>query len=345
MLCMHLVNDQERCVDLNGKGVEYMKKTMLKLEFYCCLLLVSLGMLSPKKIHAASTWETKWSQEQSKMSAKAKDVLQKQVSLGDAETDESEKSTTLQEYEISEAIPVCYLKSDLSMLADYHKQGEDFSKLIQWTDCWYIPAQTMTDEYASVFLQKQKDAYDVSGVYFGEDDLYIAQTNSEIKKKVRQEFDTETVDLVQNILIPFYNLNLLYVHQTNADEFVIPYESSMSDTLETIHEKQGKVYTVEQFVSDMEQSYEEYTDEEIKEIIEKNQNEPSLGGATQPKKKMVTATNVSRDSDKTMLDSNTAYRWGIIIAVVIILGVAFIVVGRKMTNEKNNKSNSNNTRV
>lgn len=314
-----------------------MKKTVIRFKICICLLTVSLGMLFYQKNLAASDWETKWDQQQSEMSEQAKDVLESQVTLGDAKTDTSEKSTTIQKYDILEAVPVCYLKSDLSMLADYHKQGDDFSKLIQWTDCWYIPAQTMTDEYASIFLQKQKEKYDVSGVYFGEDDLYIAQSNSEIKQIVEREFATESLELVQNILIPFYDLNLLYVRQINGEEYVIPYTSSISDTLDTIHEKQGKVYTVKQFISDMEQGYEEYSDEEIKEIIETNKKESLLGGATQPKKKVVTAANTSQSSNKMMSENNTAYRWSIII-VVVIFGVALIVAGRRMTNEKKNNS-------
>lgn len=98
-----------------------MKKTVIRFKICICLLTVSLGMLFYQKNLAASDWETKWEQQQSEMREQAKDALESQVTLGDAKTDTSEKSTTIQKYDILEAVPVCYLKSDLSMLADYHK--------------------------------------------------------------------------------------------------------------------------------------------------------------------------------------------------------------------------------
>lgn len=177
-------------------------------------------------------------------------------------------STSLKLFDIDNAIPMCTLSSDVTMLADYHKHHDDFSKLIQWNNRWYIPATTMTGGYASILLQKEKDGYQVYARYFGDDEVYIADTGHEINDKIKKEFKNTEIEKIQNISVPFYKMNLIYIRQSDGKEKIIPYQAFGAATLDDINEEGGRVYSVDCFISDMESAYDEYTEKELAQIKE-----------------------------------------------------------------------------
>ena len=92
-------------------------------------------------------------------------------------------------------------------------------------------------------------------------------------------------------------------------------------TLNDIGEKKGTIYSVSEFISDMENEYEEYSEQELKQIIEKNKTEMNLGGNLQPKKRI----SVEKDNSQ-----NDFFKYHIIIAIAIVvafgglLGVKFV---------------------
>ena len=204
------------------------------------------------------------------------------------------------------------------MIADYHKNNNSLSGLIKWSDRWYIPAKTMTGEDATILLQKEKDGYHVYGQYFGNDDNYVADTADEIKDKIKKELSGVYITEVRNISIPFYDINLIYIRQEDGKEKVIPYQSESAITLNDIGEEEGKLYTVSEFISNMENEYEEYSEQELKQIVKENKTQQNLGGSLLPKKKKV------EEKDKAS-DFFSDYITIMIITIVLAVGVLFVI--------------------
>ena len=100
---------------------------------------------------------------QKQMADGATTVLKKEITFNDKDVSEEEKATTIKSYDINNAVPMWTLSSDMTMIADYHKNNNSLSGLIKWSDRWYIPAKTMTGEDATILLQKEKDGYHVYG--------------------------------------------------------------------------------------------------------------------------------------------------------------------------------------
>lgn len=82
--------------------------------------------------------------------------VKKEITFNDKDVSEEEKATTIKSYDINNAVPMWTLSSDMTMIADYHKNNNSLSGLIKWSDRWYIPAKTMTGEDATILLQKKK---------------------------------------------------------------------------------------------------------------------------------------------------------------------------------------------
>lgn len=271
-------------------------------------------------------WTKEWGELQKQMEDEALPVLKKEIELGNEDVSDEEKSTTIKSYDISKAIPMWTLSSDVTMISDYHKNNDSLSELIEWNDRWYIPATTMTGEYASILLQKEKDGYHVYGQYFGNDDNYIADTADDIKNKIEKELSDTKIAKIRNISIPFYKVNLVYIKQADGKERVIPYQAENAMTLNDIGEKKGTIYSVSEFISDMENEYEEYSEQELKQIIEKNKAEINLGGNLQPKKRI----SVEKDNSQ-----NDFFKYYIIIAIALVvafgglLGVKFVARRKK----------------
>ena len=271
-------------------------------------------------------WTKEWGELQKQMEDEALPVLKKEIEFGNEDVSDEEKSTTIKSYDISNAIPMWTLSSDVTMISDYHKNNDSLLELIEWNNRWYIPATTMTGEYASILLQKEKDGYHVYGQYFGNDDNYIADTADEIKNKIEKELSDMKIAKIRNISIPFYKVNLVYIKQADGKERVIPYQAENAMTLNDIGEKKGTIYSVSEFISDMENKYEEYSEQELKQIIEKNKAEMNLGGNLQPKKRI----SVEKDNSQ-----NDFFKYYIIIAIAIVvalgglLGVKFVVRRKK----------------
>ena len=104
----------------------------------------------------AYEWEKEWTGLQKQMADGATAVLKKEITFNDKDVSEEEKATTIKSYDINNAVPMWTLSSDMTMIADYHKNNNSLSGLIKWSDRWYIPAKTMTGEDATILLQKKK---------------------------------------------------------------------------------------------------------------------------------------------------------------------------------------------
>ena len=241
-----------------------MKSIILKIGLLCFLSICILCGMN-RYVHAADTdeWEEEWENLRKQMELESQAVLNKEIQFGNDNMSTEEKSTALKSYDISNAIPLWTLSSDVTLLSDYHKHHDDFSKLTEWNNRLYIPATTMTDAYASILLQKEKDGYQIYAQYFGEDELYIADTADEIKDKIKNEFKNKEIKQIRNISVPFYKMNLIYVRESDGKEKIIPYQAAEATTLNDINEKNGSVYSVSRFISDMENAYEEYTEQEL----------------------------------------------------------------------------------
>ena len=100
-------------------------------------------------------WEKEWTGLQKQMADGATTVLKKEITFNDKDVSEEEKATTIKSYDINNAVPMWTLSSDMTMIADYHKNNNSLSGLIKWSDRWYIPAKTMTGEDATILLQKE----------------------------------------------------------------------------------------------------------------------------------------------------------------------------------------------
>ena len=164
----------------------------------------------------AYEWEKEWTGLQKQMADGATAVLKKEITFNDKDVSEEEKAITIKSYDINNAVPMWTLSSDMTMIADYHKNNNSLSGLIKWIDRWYIPAKTMTGEDATILLQKEKDGYHVYGQYFGNDDNYVADTADEIKDKIKKELSGVYITEVRNISIPFYDINLIYIRQEDG---------------------------------------------------------------------------------------------------------------------------------
>jgi hypothetical protein len=249
-----------------------------------------------KEVSAQSGWKDSYEQMRVEVEQNAQTVLEKEIADKDrTDVDDEDKGIILTSYDIKNAIPVWSLKCDATMLADYKAQNNDFSKIIQWENKWYVPAVTMSGSQASIFLQKEDGEYKVYGTFFDEDEIYIADTMDEIKLIVDKKVGKNAVS-VKIISIPFYNMNLLYVQDSSGKEFVIPYEAVGANVLENIDEQAGKVYSITDFIADMERSYDEYTIDEMKEISAQK----TLGGGIQPKLKPVRDRELKKEWFPTM---------------------------------------------
>lgn len=75
------------------------------------------------------------------------------------------------------------------------------------------------------------------------------------------------------------------------------------------------MYSVSKFISDMENVYQEYTEEELEKIVQKNKEEMTLGGALEPKKK------VSQVKEKNTGNSARYIIFATGIAIIAVFGV------------------------
>ncbi len=87
-------------------------------------------------------------------------------------------------------------------------------------------------------------------------------------------------------------------------------------TLNDIGEEEGKIYTVSEFISDMENEYEEYSEQELKQIVKENKTQQNLGGSLLPKKKKV------EEKDKSS-DFFSGHITIMIISIVLVVGIFF----------------------
>lgn len=304
-----------------------MKSIVLKASLMCLFIICMLCNMNYRNVRASDVnqWEKEWEDSRRQMERESRSVLEKEIIFGNEDMTDEEKSTSLKSFDIDNAIPICTLSSDVTMLADYHKHGDDFSKLIQWDNRWYIPGTTMTDGYASILLQKEKDGYQVYAQYFGDDEVYIADTGQEIKDKIKKEFKNTEIERIKIISVPFYKMNLVYIKQSDGNEKIIPYQGTGATTLVDINEKSASVYSVARFISDMESAYDEYTEKELARIQEENEmGEGGIGGALLPKKKM------HRGARKENGDSVTNYMIIVICSLfVVFVGMSFIVIQKK----------------
>ena len=85
---------------------------------------------------------------------------------------------------------------------------------------------------------------------------------------ITEKVGTDVVS-VKTVSVPFYLMNLLYVQKENGEDFILPYEAGKSNVIENIKGESGKVYEAEDFIEDMDRTYDEYTKEEIKEMAAK----------------------------------------------------------------------------
>lgn len=261
-------------------------------------------------------WEVSYEEMRMEMEQESKTVLGQEIKLKEKEkVSEEEQGTALVSYDIKNAIPVWSLESDITMIADYKEQDEDFSNLLKWENKWYIPAVTASGSHASIFLQKEEGTYHVYGTFFDEDEVYAAEKMEEIASTVSGKVGTDVVS-VKTVSVPFYLMNLVYVQKENGEELVLPYEAGSSNVLENIQEDSGEVYEAEDFIKDMDRTYEEYTKEEIEAIREKN----TLGGVY-PRLRPV-------QGDRSGMNENI--KWIILgCGGILIIAIAILLVRRR----------------
>lgn len=80
-------------------------------------------------------WTEEWGELQRHMEDEALPVLKKEIELGNEDVSEEEKSTTLKSYDISNAIPMWTLASDVTMLSDYHNNYNCYC-YCNWSVAW-----------------------------------------------------------------------------------------------------------------------------------------------------------------------------------------------------------------
>ena len=242
---------------------------------HCGKILVILLLLSSILVtkSAASAKENKiwldtYEEMCSEMEQEAKDIVQKEISTKEKkDVAKEDLGMQLASCDMENAIPLWDMPYDFRMIADYKKYDGDFSKLIIWKNKWYIPAQTMAGTYASIFLQKEDTKYEVYGIFFGEDCVYAADDMQSIKSMIRQNFGDDIAD-VKTIYLPFYNMNLIYVQDADNKEYVMPYEATFTTVLETIGGEEGKVYELSDYIKEIDNHFEEYTEVELIAISE-----------------------------------------------------------------------------
>ena len=292
---------------------------------HCGKILVILLLLSSILVtkSAASAKENKiwldtYEEMCSEMEQEAKDIVQKEISTKEKkDVAKEDLGMQLASCDMENAIPLWDMPYDFRMIADYKKYDGDFSKLIIWKNKWYIPAQTMAGTYASIFLQKEDTKYEVYGIFFGEDCVYAADDMQSIKSMIRQNFGDDIAD-VKTIYLPFYNMNLIYVQDADNKEDVMPYEATFTTVLETIGGEEGKVYELSDYIKEIDNHFEEYTEEELRAIAEQG----LFGG--NPELKL-----------KTPLD-----RWkylilfSVIIVCILLIICIFVIRKKGMENRK-----------
>lgn len=248
---------------------------MRKFQFYFLgAIVLAFGIWGGDNPVLASAetkpdWEISYEEMRTEMEQESKTVLEQEITLKTKEeVSEEEQGMTLASYDIKNAIPVWSLDCDATMIADFKEQDGELSKILKWENKWYIPAVTVAGSHASIFLQKEEGTYHVYGIFFDEDEVYAAETMEEIASTVSKKVGTDVVS-VKTVSVPFYLMNLLYVQKENGEDFILPYEAGSSNVIENIKGDSGKVYEAEDFIEDMDRTYEEYTKEEIKEMAAK----------------------------------------------------------------------------
>lgn len=300
---------------------EYEKKNKTK---YCGKFLVIVLLLSSILVTKFATgaeenksWPDTYEEMRNEMEQEAKDIVQKEISTKEKkDVAKEDLGMLLASCDMENAIPLWDMPYDFKMIADYKKYDGDFSRLITWNNKWYIPAQTMAGTYATIFLQKEDTKYEVYGIFLGDDSVYAADDMQSIKSMIRQNFGDDIAD-VKTIYLPFYNMNLIYVQDADNNEYVMPYEARLTTVLETIGGEEGKVYELSDYIKEMDNHFEEYTEEELRALAEQGVyggGKPELKLKTPPDKKSI----------------------ALLIFGVIIVSILLILCGKKVMRNRRN---------
>lgn len=261
------------------------RRKRIFISHFCFLVLMCVSLIFGREISASAeekikTWKTTYEEMRFEMEQEAEEAVKKWMSTKKkSEVEEKDWDSKLVSYDFKNAIPVSILQFDETMIADFKKE-RDFSKLIR-EDGWYVPVKTMADRTVSAAVKPVKGKYKVCAVYMDEDGIYIEGGMSAIMSKIEDKFGDEAEE-VNIVKVPYYCLTLLYVQTKKGDEYVIPYQGSRYNVLGTIGFISGEKYRVEEFVSELDRHYEEYTREELMEMYEKG-----LAGGGQPRLKVV----------------------------------------------------------
>lgn len=293
------------------RNMQKANKTKHYGKLFTILLLIS-GIFFAKSTANAEenkNWLDTYEEMRNEMEQEAKDIVQKEISKKEKkDVAEEDLGTLLASCDIENAIPLWQMPYDFRMIADYKKNDGDFSKFITWNNEWYIPAQTMSGTYASIYTQKEGTKYEVYGIYLGDDSIYAADDMESIKSIVKQNFGDDAAD-VRIINLPFYEMNLIYVKNIENNEFIMPYEARLTNVIETIGGETGKVYELSDFIQEMDDHFEEYTEQELRTIA----SQESAGG--KPELKL-----------KTSPEKENNFIFSIVIAGILLIICIFAVI-------------------
>lgn len=262
------------------------RRKRIFISHFCFLVLMCVSFIFGREISVSAeekikTWKTTYEEMRFEMEQEAEDAVKKWMSAEKkSEVEEKDWDSKLVSYDFKNAIPVSILQFDETMIADF-KEERAFSKLIKWEDRWYVPVKTMADRTVSAAVEPVKGKYKVCAVYMDEDGIYIEGGMPAIMSQIEDKFGDEAEE-VNIVKVPYYCLTLLYVQTKKGDEYIIPYQGSRYHVLGTIGFIPGEKYRVEEFISELDRHYEEYTKEELMEMYEKG-----LAGGGQPRLKVV----------------------------------------------------------
>ena len=305
----------------NKKQEKQNMKKADKVNHHKKLLIILLflgGILVTKSTTSAAkdnNWLDIYEEMRCEMEEETTDLLQKEISSkSKEEVDKDNWWTTLVSYDIKNAIPVWKIEYDFQMIADYKKYDKDFSKLVTWNNMWCIPAKTMDNADVTIIIYKEGQQYKRSGIYLDEDNIYVAESMETIKSIVKQNFEDNVSD-VKTIYLPFYDMNLLYIKDVDGKEYIMPYESRLTTVIEVIGGESGQVYELSDFIQEMDNHFEEYTEKELKTIA----SQGLLGGRPELKLK----TPPTEKNNHLFLISSL-----IIVSILLIVAAVIMIVKR-----------------
>lgn len=151
-----------------------------------------------------------------------------------------QNENAIKSYQLSETKRVFQIPS--TMISNYTK-NKSFRHLISDKNNLYIPMKTTTGKNGTILVQ-EKDQFENLSWESGQRTSF--ESNSEISEKISAYFSSRNKN-VKEILFTTpvrYHSNLVYISDTDGNEYVLPYFSA----IENYNFKNGEIYTASDFI-------------------------------------------------------------------------------------------------